>query len=96
MSPQPHFESASMLTGIYCVTMIHQLFQGRACAYTIFVIFEITKCCGTVNIRPRSLNLITSFLTPNNVYMQIWCRKPTGSEDRAQKRLNLHFLENDD
>ena len=33
-SPQPQIESASMLTALYCVTMIqaeiHQLFQGRA------------------------------------------------------------------
>ena len=35
MSPKPQIETASMLTALYCVTMIqaeiHQLFQGRAC-----------------------------------------------------------------
>ena len=37
-APQPQIESASMLTDLYCVTMIHaeiQLFQGRACTNTI-------------------------------------------------------------
>ena len=36
---QPHIESASMLTALYCVAMIqteiHQSFQGRACTNTI-------------------------------------------------------------
>ena len=27
MFPQPQFELASMLTALYCVTMIHQLFE---------------------------------------------------------------------
>ena len=35
--PQTQFELASMLTALYCVTMIHQLFQGRACTNTILV-----------------------------------------------------------
>ena len=37
MSPQPQFEPASMYTALYCVTMIHQLFQGRAGTNTILV-----------------------------------------------------------
>ena len=39
--PQPQIESASMLTALYCVTIIqaekYQLFQGRACTNTILV-----------------------------------------------------------
>ena len=35
--PQPQFELASMLAALYCVTMTHQLFQGRACTSTILV-----------------------------------------------------------
>ena len=34
--PQPQSESASMLTALYCITMIHQLVQGRACTNTMF------------------------------------------------------------
>ena len=41
MSPQEQIESASMLTALYCVTIIqaeiHQLFQGRGCTNTILV-----------------------------------------------------------
>ena len=43
---QSQFKFASMLTALYCVTMIHQLFQGRACKNTIWSNFEITKCYG--------------------------------------------------
>ena len=35
--PQLQCESVSMLTALYCVTMIHRLFQGRACTNTILV-----------------------------------------------------------
>ena len=28
--------------------------------------------------------------------MQVWCKKPNGSEDRAQKKLNLQFFKDDD
>ena len=38
MSPQPQFKEASMLTALYCVTMINQLFQGRARTNTILEI----------------------------------------------------------
>ena len=47
MFPQRQIESASMLTALYCVTMIqaeiHQLFQKK-----------ITKCCGYLPIWSRS------------------------------------------
>ena len=39
--PQPHIESASMLTSLYCTIMIqaetHQLFQGKVCTNTILL-----------------------------------------------------------
>ena len=86
--PQSQIES----TALHCVTIIqaetHQLFQGRACKNTILVKLEITKCCGYLGYKVKVIN----FLTPNNVSMQIWWRKPTGSEERAQKRLILQFL----
>ena len=45
--PQPQIESTSILTALYCVTIIqaeiHQLFQGRACTNTILVKLLITK-----------------------------------------------------
>ena len=34
---QPQFDSASMHTALYCFTMIHQSFLGRACTNTILV-----------------------------------------------------------
>ena len=47
MSPQLQLESASMLTALYCVTIIHQLFHRGEQAQTQFWSnFEITKCCG--------------------------------------------------
>ena len=50
MSSQPQFELASILTALYCVTMvqaeIHQLFQGRAWTNTILVKLQIIKYCG--------------------------------------------------
>ena len=41
--PSTAIELASILTALYCVTMIHQLFQGRVCTNTILVNFEITS-----------------------------------------------------
>ena len=45
MSSQQQIEPASMLTTLYCVTMIqaeiHQLIQRRACTNTIWSNFEI-------------------------------------------------------
>ena len=72
MSLQPQFKLVNMLTALYCVTMIHQLFQGRACTNTILV--KLSIAVVAVNIRSRSLKS-NSFLSPNNVSMQVWCRK---------------------
>ena len=49
MSPQHQFESASMLTALYCVIMIHQLFQERGQT------LKLQSAVVTVNIRSRSL-----------------------------------------
>ena len=41
-----------MLTALYCVTMFHQLFQGRACTNTILVkTLKLQSSVVTVNIR---------------------------------------------
>ena len=55
--PQPQFESASMLIALCCVTMIHQLFQGRACTNTILVKYQ--SAVVTVNI--RSLKIVNEY-----------------------------------
>ena len=55
MSPQPQFESASMHTALYCVTMIHQLYEGRACTIHNFgQTLKLQSAVVTVNIRSRS------------------------------------------
>ena len=57
---------------------------------------KLQSAVVTVNIRSRPLKS-NYFLSKNNVSMQVWCKKnPTGSEDRAQKRLNLQFFKDDD
>ena len=56
MSPQLQFELASMLTALYSVTMIHQLFQGRICGQTQFgQTLKLQSAVVTMNIRTRSL-----------------------------------------
>ena len=97
MSFQPQFELASMLTAFYCVTMTHQLFQGRACTNIILAKPWNTKCCGYYEYKVKVIkNLTNSFLSPNNVSMQVWFWKPTGLKDSYQKRLNLQFFKDDD
>ena len=46
--------------------------------------FENTKCCGYCEYKLKVIK--TMYLCKFGV------EKPTGSEDRAQKRLNLQFL----
>ena len=38
--------------------------------------FKLLSYVVTMKTRLSSLNLINSFLSPNNISMQIWCRKP--------------------
>ena len=69
-----------MLTALYCVTMINQLFQGRACTKHNF--------SQTLKLQSAVVTMKNSFLSPNNVSMQVGAEKLTGSEDRAQEMLN--------
>ena len=51
----------------------------------------------TINKRSRSLNLINSFLSPNNVSMQVWCRKPHWFRRQSlQKAEFTVFFKDDD
>ena len=51
--------------------------------------FEITKCCGYKV-------LINSFLSQKINLCKFGTENHTGSEDRAQKMLNLQFFKDDD
>ena len=57
MSPELQIESASMLTVLYCVTMIqaeiHQLFQGEHAKTQFMSNYEYTKCCGYLEYKLR-------------------------------------------
>ena len=56
MSPQPQFESASMLTALYCVTMIHQLFHRESMyKHNFGQTLKLQSGVATVNIRSKSL-----------------------------------------
>ena len=59
---------------------------------------KLQSAVVTVNIRSRSLNLINSFMSPNNtMYLcKFGAEKPTGFKHRAQKRLNLLFFKDND
>ena len=77
MSPKLQIESASMLTALYCDTLIqaelHLLLQGKAGAQTQFWSnFVITKCCGYLEYKVK----VNKSQSSNNVSMQFWWRKP--------------------
>ena len=57
---------------------------------------KLQSAVVNVNIRSRSLKSKYVFLSPNNVPIGFGAENPIGSEDRAQKRLNLQFFFNDD
>ena len=88
-----------MLTALYCVTMIHQLFQGRACLNThknnVGQTLKLQSALVSVNIRSLKSN-ITLFCLRTMYLCKFGAENPTGSEDRAQKRLNLLFFFKDD
>ena len=72
MSPKLQIESASMLTALYCVTMIQasiNYFKGEHAQTQFWSNFENTKCCGYIEYKIRVIN---SFLSANNVSMQVW------------------------
>ena len=52
-----------MLTALYCVTMIHQLLQGRACTNSIWSNFEITKCCGYGEYKVKVIKIELTFFS---------------------------------
>ena len=61
MSPKLQIESASMLTALYCVTIIqaeiHQLFHGRACANTILVKLLNYKYYGYLECKVKVMKI---------------------------------------
>ena len=61
MSTQPQFESESTLTALYCVKMIHQLFQGRACTNTILVKLCYKQCIYASLVQKTPLVQKTEF-----------------------------------
>ena len=54
MSPQPQIESASMLTALYCFTMIRlksiNYFKGEHAQTQFWSNFETTKCCDYLDV----------------------------------------------
>ena len=76
MSPQPQFESVSMLTVLYCVTKIHQLLLRENMHKHYFgQTLKLQSAVVTVNIRFMSLESKVLFSVSNNVSMHVWCRK---------------------
>ena len=59
MPPKLQNEPASMLTALYCVTMIkvkiHQLFQGEACTNTFWS--NNTKCVGYIEYKVKVIDI---------------------------------------
>ena len=96
MSPQPQEKPASMLSN--CSLICHNVpsIISRESMYKhmqFWSNFEITKCCVvTVNIRSRSIKSNSLFSVSKQITCIYAClvqNKTFGSEDRAQKRLNL-------
>ena len=84
-------------SALYCVIMIqaeiHQLFKGRACTNTI--LFKIQSAVVTLNMRSRSLKS-NSFLSANNVSMQVWCRKTHWFRTELRKAYFTVFFKDED
>ena len=79
-----------MLTALYCVTMIHQLFQGRACTTQFLSNFEITKCCGY-----REYKVKITFLSKQCIYASLvqknhWFRRQ--SSEKAEFTVFLRMM----
>ena len=81
MSPQLQIELTSMLTALYCHNhtgrnpsivsreSMHKHNFGQA--------FKLESIVVTLHISSQGHeNLINSFLSPNNVSLQVWWRKP--------------------
>ena len=63
--------------------------------YNFSQTLKLQSAVVTLNIRSMSLNLIHSFLSTNKLHVTMQVENPFGSEDRAQKRLNLQIFKDD-
>ena len=79
MSPKLHFEPASMLIALFCVTMIYQLFQGRAVV--------------TMKIRSRSLKSNLLFSVSKQCIYASLVKIPTLVQSLAQRNPILDISE---
>ena len=58
---------------------------------------EITKCCGYCEYKVKVIKIQSTLFCIQTMYLcKFGAEKPTGSEDRAQKRLNLQFFKDED
>ena len=59
--PQPQIKLASMLTALYCVTMIKaeiiNYFKGEHAQTQFWSNFEITKCCGYLEYKVKVIKI---------------------------------------
>ena len=56
---------------------------------------KLQSAVVTVNIRSRLLNLINSFLSPNNVSVQVWCRKTHWFTRQSSEKAKLTVFKDD-
>ena len=82
-----------MLTALYCITMIQaksiNYFKGEHVQTQFWSNFENTKCCDNLEYR---VNLVYSFLSVNNVSMQVWCRKFHLFRRQSSEKADLQFF----
>ena len=61
MTPKLKIESKSMLTALYCVTMlqaeIHQLFKGEHAQTEFWSNFDNTKCCEYLQYQVKVIEI---------------------------------------
>ena len=97
MFPQPQYESGKHA---YCSLLCHNdpsIISGESTHKHIFgQTLKFLSAVVMVNIRSRSLNLVHSSVSKQCIYASLVQKKPTGSEDRARKKLNLQFFKDDD
>ena len=68
-------------------------FKGEHAQTQFMSNFEITKCCGYREYKAKVTKIQISFFCLGPMHLcKFGADKPTGSEKRAQKWLNLHFL----
>ena len=84
----------------YCLLLCHNvpsiILRESMHKHTFGQTLKLHSAVVTVNIRSRSLNLIHSVLSPNKLHVSlaglVQEKKTSSSEDRAQKRLNVHIF----